>query len=78
MVPNGKGQTLVKHDIALELRGLSSKWYRTIFPAIHDQQLKRLASSFTIVPMNGTRISEVKKLIDRNFIQICILLSPKR
>lgn len=39
--------------------GLSSKWYRHIFPTIHDQQLKRLASSFTIIPMNGTRISEV-------------------
>ncbi|KAH9415349.1 Dynein light chain Tctex-type [Dermatophagoides pteronyssinus] len=59
MVPNGKGQTLVKHDISMELRGLSSKWYRHIFPTIHDQQLKRLASSFTIIPMNGTRISEV-------------------
>ncbi|KAH9522887.1 Dynein light chain Tctex-type [Dermatophagoides farinae] len=59
MVPNGKGQTLVKHDILMELRGLSSKWYRTIYPAIHDQQLKCLASSFIVVPMNGTRISEV-------------------
>ncbi|KPM05997.1 hypothetical protein QR98_0044700 [Sarcoptes scabiei] len=44
MVPNGKGQTLVKHDIYLEL----SKWYQTVYSAVHDNQLKLLAKSFEL------------------------------